>query len=76
MHHVNFATQISLKVLLGRAIRVRQIRNGIELAPLFEDNSYDFNYQAIKYTGQPRKVMPVRSIRILLEKMFQLYNLS
>jgi hypothetical protein len=35
-----------LNAFLGAAIRVRHIRNGTELPPLFQDNSYDFNYQS------------------------------
>ena len=31
--------------LLGTAIRVRHFRDGIELKPLDQDNSYDFNFQ-------------------------------
>ncbi|CAL1540453.1 unnamed protein product [Lymnaea stagnalis] len=31
--------------LLARKMRTRHIRNGVELAPILEDNTYDFNYQ-------------------------------
>lgn len=62
------------KHFLGRAIRVRQIRDGTELPPLFEDNSYDFNYQAIKYISEPRKIMPVSEI--LKKKEFDSKNLK
>lgn len=32
--------------LAGRKLRLRQIRDGKELAPLIEDNNYDFNFQS------------------------------
>ena len=31
--------------LAGRAIRVRHIRDGVELPPIMTDDSYDFNFQ-------------------------------
>ena len=34
--------------LLGRRIKLRQIRGGVELPPLFQDDNYDFNYQVLR----------------------------
>jgi len=31
--------------LLGRRIRTRHIRDGVELAPIADDQNYDFDYQ-------------------------------
>ncbi|BFZ05906.1 hypothetical protein BsWGS_08945 [Bradybaena similaris] len=43
--------------LLGKKIRARHFRNGVELPPLSEDNNYDFDFQ------QTRDVSPEVTIR-------------
>ncbi|KAH9500342.1 DBH-like monooxygenase protein 1 [Bulinus truncatus] len=42
--------------LLGRKIRTRHFRNGVELEPIMEDNSYDFNYQEMRKLREERIV--------------------
>ncbi|KAH9500336.1 DBH-like monooxygenase protein 1 [Bulinus truncatus] len=42
--------------LLGRKLRTRHFRNGIELEPVMEDNSYDFNYQETRKLKEERIV--------------------
>ncbi|CAL1547319.1 unnamed protein product, partial [Lymnaea stagnalis] len=42
--------------LLGRKIRTRHIRNGVELPPILEDNAYDFNYQETRILTEERVV--------------------
>ncbi|XP_059175988.1 DBH-like monooxygenase protein 1 [Physella acuta] len=42
--------------LLGRKIRTRHFRNGVELPPIMEDNSYDFNYQETRMLKEERVV--------------------
>lgn len=40
-------------------MRVRHVRNGIELPPLMQDERYDFNYQNVLHFREPKTVMPV-----------------
>lgn len=42
----------------GKAVRLRQFRDGVELEPVLEDNHYDFNYQAFRYASRPIVFMP------------------
>lgn len=44
--------------LLGRRVKLRQIRNGVELPPLFQDDNYDFNYQEPRMKPKSVKIMP------------------
>ncbi|KAG8192031.1 hypothetical protein JTE90_025297 [Oedothorax gibbosus] len=44
--------------LLGRRLKARHFRNGIELPPLGEDNNYDFNYQEYRYFPKEVKFLP------------------
>ncbi|XP_071518366.1 DBH-like monooxygenase protein 1 homolog [Panulirus ornatus] len=44
--------------LLGRAISLRQIRNGRELPPLLVDKSYDFNYQQGRILRDEMTILP------------------
>ncbi|XP_064118161.1 DBH-like monooxygenase protein 1 isoform X2 [Macrobrachium nipponense] len=44
--------------LLGRAIAVRHIRNGVELPTVFKDMNYDFNYQQQRVLKEEMVVMP------------------
>jgi hypothetical protein len=50
----------------GVKARVRQIRNGIEMKPLMQDNHYDFNYQSTGLFAQPVRILPVRIKTFLL----------
>ncbi|KAK3586453.1 hypothetical protein CHS0354_001836 [Potamilus streckersoni] len=43
--------------LLGRAIKTRHLRNGIELSPLAIDPHYDFNFQETRHL---REEIPIR----------------
>ncbi|XP_014208598.1 MOXD1 homolog 2 [Copidosoma floridanum] len=43
---------------LGKKARLRQIRDGKELAPIAADSSYDPNYQEFRRLQRPVKVMP------------------
>lgn len=45
--------------LLGRAIRVRHFRKGVELPVLSEDNAYDFNFQYTRFLENEVDVIPV-----------------
>lgn len=47
---------------LGKKIRLRQIRDGKELAPIAADASYDPSYQEYRRLQRPAKVMPVSFI--------------
>ncbi|XP_059175984.1 DBH-like monooxygenase protein 1 homolog [Physella acuta] len=42
--------------LLGRKMRTRHFRNNVELPPIMEDNSYDFNYQETRMLKEERVV--------------------
>ncbi|CAL1540451.1 unnamed protein product [Lymnaea stagnalis] len=42
--------------LLGRKLRTRHFRNGVELPPIMEDNSYDFNYQEMRKLKEERTI--------------------
>ncbi|XP_059175991.1 uncharacterized protein LOC131955763 [Physella acuta] len=42
--------------LLGRKLRTRHVRNGVELPPLMEDNNYDFNYQETRMLKEERVI--------------------
>ena len=43
---------------LGAGLRLRHIRNGVELDPIDINLNYDFNYQQINYIPNV-KVLPV-----------------
>ena len=42
-----FATMLHAH-LAGRGVRVRHIRDGVELPPLAEDHTYDFDFQEFR----------------------------
>ncbi|KAK0041049.1 DBH-like monooxygenase protein 1 [Biomphalaria pfeifferi] len=42
--------------LLGRKIRTRYFRNGVEQVPILEDNNYDFNYQEMRKLPEERAI--------------------
>jgi len=42
----------------AKTIKLRHIRNGVELEPLSTDNNYDFNYQQSRVIKPPRKILP------------------
>jgi hypothetical protein len=44
--------------LAGKKIRLRHIREGRELPPVAEDNSYDFSYQQSRILSQEVAVLP------------------
>ncbi len=46
--------------LVGRALRLLHVRNGTELPPIVEENSYDFNYQEILHLPREVEILPVR----------------
>ncbi|XP_068248771.1 DBH-like monooxygenase protein 1 [Palaemon carinicauda] len=44
--------------LLGRAISIKHIRNGVELPTVFKDMNYDFNYQQQRILKEEMVVLP------------------
>ncbi|GFG39856.1 hypothetical protein Cfor_08836, partial [Coptotermes formosanus] len=44
--------------LIGRKVRLRQIRDGVEQPPITSDNNYDFSYQEYRRLQNPVKVYP------------------
>jgi hypothetical protein len=44
----------------GVKLRVRHIRDGVELQPILQDNYYDFNYQSPLMREHPIAVIAVR----------------
>ncbi|KDR24478.1 MOXD1-like protein 2 [Zootermopsis nevadensis] len=44
--------------LIGRKVRLRQIREGVELPPITADNNYDFSYQEYRRLQNPVTVYP------------------
>ena len=50
----------------GRAIRVRHIRNGIELPPILVDDSYDFNFQETRLLPQEVVVKVVSDVILFI----------
>lgn len=44
--------------LIGRKVRLRQIRDGVEYTPITTDNNYDFSYQEYRRLQNPVKVYP------------------
>ncbi|KAK7081201.1 DBH-like monooxygenase protein 1 [Halocaridina rubra] len=44
--------------LLGSSLKLRHIRDGKELPPVFEDKSYDFNYQQMRVPKDEMKIFP------------------
>jgi hypothetical protein len=48
--------------LLGRAMKTRVIRNGIEIEPISSDDSYDFDYQENRMLRHEYTVLPVSTL--------------
>ncbi|KAJ8300644.1 hypothetical protein KUTeg_022163, partial [Tegillarca granosa] len=48
--------------LLGRKIRTRLVRNGVEQEPIASDNHYDFDYQDFRLLKEERTILPGDSI--------------
>ncbi|XP_069692739.1 MOXD1 homolog 2-like [Periplaneta americana] len=44
--------------LIGRKVRLRQIRDGVEQPPISTDNNYDYTYQEYRRLQNPVKVYP------------------
>lgn len=44
--------------VLGKSLKLRQIRNGLELPTVFQDRSYDFNYQQARVLKEEMKILP------------------
>uniref|UniRef100_A0A6A7G1R7 MOXD1 homolog 2-like n=2 Tax=Hirondellea gigas TaxID=1518452 RepID=A0A6A7G1R7_9CRUS len=44
--------------LLGREVKIRHLRNGIELDPIAQDKNYDYNYLEYRLMKTPTTVMP------------------
>ena len=45
---------------------MRQIRDGVELAPIFEDKHYDFNFQDQQFLKEQRTIKRVGRIKIFV----------
>lgn len=57
--------------LLGRVMRVRHFRQGVELPLLSEDNNYDFNYQD---TRMLRKEVQILAVSITKFDQLQIFR--
>lgn len=55
---VNVISTLVHAHLYGKKIKLRHIRNGVELPALAEDNHYDFNYQQSKMLKHEVKLLP------------------
>ncbi|KAF2361340.1 Copper type II ascorbate-dependent monooxygenase C-terminal [Trinorchestia longiramus] len=44
--------------LLGQEVRLRHIRNGVELDPIAQDMNYDYSYLEYRLMKEPRTVLP------------------
>ncbi|KAB7497844.1 MOXD1-like protein 1, partial [Armadillidium nasatum] len=44
--------------LLGEALSLQLIRNGVEMEPLIIDNTYDFNYQQSRFFSEEKLIKP------------------
>lgn len=42
----------------GRKMKLRHVRNGIELDRIIEDDTYDFNYQQVRQLENETTVLP------------------
>ncbi|RDD43175.1 DBH-like monooxygenase protein 1-like protein [Trichoplax sp. H2] len=51
--------------LAGRAITLKQFRNGNEITPLANNPHYDFNYQEFVYFKNPKKILPGDQVTIV-----------
>lgn len=50
----------------GKALRLRHVRNKIELPPVFQDNYFDPEFQDSLYLAKSRLVLPVKIMYICL----------
>jgi len=55
---VNIFSGLLHSHLIGRQLRLRQVRNGRELSPVLQDNDYDFNFQNAIVFAKPVTIMP------------------
>lgn len=46
--------------LLGKAVKLRHVRNGTELSRIVEDKNFDSGFQEPHYLAQYRQVLPVK----------------
>ncbi|KAJ9595614.1 hypothetical protein L9F63_013190, partial [Diploptera punctata] len=53
---INMFAATLLTHLIGRKVRLRQIRNGVELPPIAADSNYDPNYQEFRQLVKPVQV--------------------
>ncbi|XP_054267311.1 MOXD1 homolog 1-like [Macrosteles quadrilineatus] len=42
----------------GREIKLRHVRNGVELPPIAQDKTYDFNYQQSRVLLEEKQILP------------------
>ncbi|KAA0189595.1 hypothetical protein HAZT_HAZT001855 [Hyalella azteca] len=52
------AGRLRITHLLGREVRLRHLRQGVELDPIAQDLNYDYSYLEYRLMKQPRTVLP------------------
>ena len=55
---------------VGAAIRFRHIRNGVELKPIHQDLSYDFNYQQFFFFGDDDEIKLLPGDQLMVECLY------
>lgn len=60
--------------LAGRQIRLRHVRDGLELPTILQDNNYDFNFQASRQPLNETHVLP--GDELIMECQYQTSNRS
>jgi hypothetical protein len=57
------------RLILGIALKLRVIRDGIELVPVMKDDHYDFSYQNPILLSNPLVIQPVRCFGFFFEEI-------